>query len=262
MVSCFRYQKLLSKRRARILIACLWIVAVLCGFSGFLSPLVTYMRHDKTEYNFCELVWTSSYEEEFVMLALAPLCLVVMLCLYIRIYHKVHHHKTPGESLQRHNKKDEKRNKRALVTTLLILGSFIVCWLPTCIFQVTMLILVRNGFVEITEQLRYILTYADKFLLNLLLVNCICDAIIYTLRCKEVRIGYRKLLCSCGKIKPGSAAGCRTIKASFSSRSTECTGNTSRSGGKTASTSSKPANGVHQQQSIHNEEEEVFLNLT
>jgi len=238
---CCRYQKLLSKRRARVLIASLWAVALLCGFSDFFTPLHTYLWAEETKLNYCELVHTSRYFEEYSVLGLAFVCLVVMLCLYIRIYLKVQHHKLPGESTN--HKKDEKRNRRALVTTLLILGSFIVCWLPTCLFQLTMMVLVANRFITVNDQLRFILTNADKLMVNLLLVNCICDAAIYTLRCKEVRTGYRKLLCACCGSSP---PGCRSLHTSYSSRSSDVT--TSR--GKTRSASKRTVNSETEQLNV------------
>ena len=185
----------MSSSLSNLLISLLWLLGVTCGFSDFIVSLPLHLRDSSSRLFYCEAVYVSLYSEEFTVFLVAAVCFVMMICLYVRIYLHIRRHSAPGECthdvIQRLN---ERRSRRALVTTLLILGSFVVCWLPTCAFQVTMLLLVAGG-LRLTPHLRLVLLSADKLLYNLLLLNSICDVVIYTLRCKEVRLGYRRLCC-------------------------------------------------------------------
>ena len=132
------------------------------------------------------------------MMGISVACLVVMLVIYTNIYRLVANHQTPGEQL-RQLKTDARRNKRALVTTLLILGSFIVCWIPLSLFQVIMMIRVHRHGEAMAADPEYLikLALADKYLLSLLLLNSICDPVIYTVRTYEVQLGYKRLCRVC-----------------------------------------------------------------
>ena len=189
---------------ANVIIILLWFVGVAFGFSDFLVSLPSHLRSVDSRLFYCEAVYVSWYGEEFTVFIIATVCLVLMLALYIRIYLHIRRHHAPGECahdvMQRLN---DRRSRRALVTTLLILGSFVVCWLPTCVFQVTLITLVQLQPTNISPALQYVLKNVDNLLYNLLLVNSICDVIIYTLRCKEVRLGYRRLCCCiCERFSP------------------------------------------------------------
>lgn len=195
-----KYHKLMDKKRARIMIITLWIIATICGFSGFFSGISIHkIYRERYNFNYCESVHKSLYyHEEYSMLVIAFLCTIVMFFIYVRIYVKVKRHRAPGEigQVNINRKREEKRNKKALITTLLVLGSFVLCWLPTCLFQLVLMVGVRTRLVDLKSldpNLFQLLIHADKYLLNLLLLNSICDPIIYTVRCQEVRLGYRRL---------------------------------------------------------------------
>ena len=236
---CFclhRYQDLMSPSRAGAMIGALWLLALLCGFSDFFSPISVYSSATSAAaaqaYNYCELIWLTAYQEEYSVLVIAFVCLFVMLFIYIRIYLIVRRHKTPGDwaLTTQNNKLEAKKNRRALVTTLLILGSFIFCWLPTCLFQIVMMLLVATGTRDLSLGMINILRSADKYLLNLFLLNCLCDPIIYTVRCKEVRVGYRKLWFSWCRGKERNSSCPKSAKSSLASASSSSTGDKQTSG--------------------------------
>lgn len=100
--------------------------------------------------------------------------------------------------------KNKKRNTRALYTTLLIIGTFMICWLPLCCFQISMLIIKKIHKdipdVHITRLLK-----ADQYLYVVLLLNTICDPIIYAVRIGEVRRGFKTLVCRIFKCKKSAS---------------------------------------------------------
>ena len=135
------YPTLMSRTRANFVIAVFWAVAVVLGFSDFLSGFTQYRLMMRLCLSYCDVVWYSSYQEEYTVFAVALLSLVVMVVTYTRIYVKV---RQRGLHFSNGARKSSMPNsRRALVTTLLILGCFALCWLPNCLFQIVMVISVK-----------------------------------------------------------------------------------------------------------------------
>jgi hypothetical protein len=82
-------------------------------------------------------------------------------------------------------------NAKTLVTTLLIIGTFVLCWIPLFTFQTILLIQVHINRDAVIKTLKSLIL-ANKYLYMLLLVNSICDPIIYAVRLKEVQLGYKR----------------------------------------------------------------------
>jgi hypothetical protein len=177
------YPTIMNKRRVSSMICLLWAISLIAGFSDFLSGFRLY-QYNKDYYNYCELIWLTPYNDEYMTFALALVCLVVMLVIYIRIYIKIKHRQRPDQVVQAHNMK---RNKKPLVTTLFIVGTFMFCWLPMCFFQVSLIVLVKVN-PEALQSMTGILRYADQYLYDLLMFNCIANPIIYAVRTYEVNL--------------------------------------------------------------------------
>lgn len=217
------YPQLMNKHRSNSLIFALWIVALLCGFSDFFSGASVYNRW-KGKYNFCEVVDITLYKEQYTIFAIAAIATVVMVYAYGRIYFTVRRHRIPGEqssfdeAFSRKNNNNNsmrshrslqyssslrRQSNRALITTLLILMTFMICWLPQCLFQVSLIIQFKIDKSKL-ESIGGTLGLLDGYLTNLLLLNSIADPIIYTVRLDEVKLGYKRLFTSlirCQKIR-------------------------------------------------------------
>ena len=194
------YQVIMTTKRVFASLVVMWILAIAAGLSDFFSG-IGYYHIFKDYYNYCEIVWQTAYQEEYVTFALAFMCLLIMMILYIQIYARIHRHKQPGENRvhayeSRNNSKAchnrQKKNHKPLMTTLLILGSFVVCWLPMCIFQLVLIAIVKLN-PEVLFNVAVLLLDIDQYLYALSLLNCIADPIIYAVRMKEVKLGYRRL---------------------------------------------------------------------
>ena len=134
------YPQLMSGRRACLIIVLFWLIAFACGFSDFLTvyPSYTYLL---VALNYCEVAWLTPHQEEYTMFVIALVCLVVMLSAYVRIFLAVRRRNLCLQS----STTDVAQSKKALFTTLLIIGTFMVCWLPLCLFQVSLIIQVKVG---------------------------------------------------------------------------------------------------------------------
>ncbi|KAI0216221.1 hypothetical protein LSAT2_031743, partial [Lamellibrachia satsuma] len=189
------YPTLMSRTRANFVIAIFWIVAAVLGFSDFLSGFMQYQLMSLC-LSYCDIVWYSSYQEEYTVFAVALLSLAVMLVTYTRIYVKV---RQRGLHFSNGARKSSMPNsRRALVTTLLILGCFALCWLPNCLFQIVMIISVKVDPTSV-EKVLDTLYMADQYLYDLLLVNALADPIIYCVRMHDIRSGckmmFRRAVC-------------------------------------------------------------------
>lgn len=187
------YNTILSRIKGNIMIALLWILAFIGGFCNFLTGLSTYK--DRERYmNYCEVIMYNNFQGEYLIMITTFICLVSISFIYLRIYCEVKAINSRLTYLQ----KDNFHNKKSLITTLLIIGTFILCWLPTCIFQIAMVIQIHVNR-DMVQKLFVTLLRANKYLYALLLLNSVCDPIIYAVRLKDVQMGYYKLLSRCFK---------------------------------------------------------------
>lgn len=192
------YDRLLSRMKGNIMIAVLWILAFFGGFCNFLTGIGKYKA--KAKYlNYCEVIMYNDFHGEYLIMAVTFICLASISVIYLRIYCEIKKINSRLAYLQ----KDSFHNKKSLITTLLIIGTFILCWLPTSIFQIAMVIQVHVNR-SMVQKLFATLLRANKYLYALLLLNSVCDPIIYAVRLRDVQMGYYKLLsrcCECYAIK-------------------------------------------------------------
>lgn len=189
IVKPLHYPTLMNKQRASLIIGLFWTIAILCGFSDFMSGYPKYPRFSH-RYNYCEFIFLTKYQDEYTVFAIALLCAIIMTISYFKIVNVIRrrHH-----GMEMHQD-SAVRNRKAVTTTLLILGTFLICWLPMCLFQMVLIIQVKIDPAPIQKWL-HILSKADMYLYDLLMLNAICDPIIYAVRMREIRLGYRRFFC-------------------------------------------------------------------
>ena len=168
--------QLMSKSKSTSLIIIFWLISIICGYSDLFSIIPD--RQHLAKYNFCELAFLTPYQEEFTVFFIAFLCFVCMVFIYIKIYIKIHERRRKSFNIhddhRTHLSDNMKQTKKALVTTLIILGTFVTCWLPLCLFQIILIIQVKVNPAAIVYMIPY-LDMADKYLFDLMLLNAIVD---------------------------------------------------------------------------------------
>ena len=187
----FQLHILLSRTRTNIMIFILWGIALIAGFSDFFSPIgeLDEFFYWQWKFNYCEFIWLTKYQEEFITFAIALVCLVSMLFIYLRILFEVRYKSNQEIVARRSNS-----NTKAVITTFFILVSFAVCWLPLCMFNIVLIIVTRGG--DSGGYLKPLIPYLgiiEEYFYDLILLNTLCDPLIYGVRIKEVRRGYRLL---------------------------------------------------------------------
>lgn len=184
-----QYLNVFTGRRVTLTLAGIWIIGLLCGFSDFIVPGPEYSYCVGRDYvNFCEIGYCSRYETEYLLFPLAHVCFIVMVVFYSRVFVTIYKYQKMAGRHQRHMK----RNIKGLVTTLIILGTFIVCWSPHCVFQAFFLLKILSDHIWVMKNYRLLLR-VDYFMYALWVVNCVCDPIIYAVRMREVKHGYYRM---------------------------------------------------------------------
>jgi hypothetical protein len=181
--------------RSFLFVILLWVVAFICGFFDLIFSSYGFVAKGmRKKYNYCEFTYVSLYQEEYIMFATALLCMVSMSYLYCRIYTFVKAKSWPGlqrDGRQRHSN----RERKVLLTTIIILVTFFVCFVPMCAFNISLVVLSQVAEETLYEHMNG-LREAEKLLLNLFLLNGVIDPIIYTVRIPEVQQSYRRF-CGC-----------------------------------------------------------------
>lgn len=187
IMKSFHYPYIMSRRRGYMLIAAMWITATLGGFSNFLIGTIGYKS--QTLFNYCEYIMYDSYHAEFLVFGVTIICLFTMTFIYTRIFIEVKRIQAKMPSIPNYTL----HNKKALTTTLLIIGAFVICWLPNCLFQLAMIVeihLHKRAVYKVFSTF----VLVSKYLYILQLANCFLDPIIYAVRLKTVQKGYRNFL--------------------------------------------------------------------
>ncbi|XP_064614636.1 glucose-dependent insulinotropic receptor-like [Liolophura sinensis] len=188
-----KYIQVFTNHRVSVSLLGVWIISGIFGFSDFILPVPYYSYCEgHTMVNLCQSSYCSAYETEYLLFCLVILCFLAMVYFYCRVFVKIYKYQ---QMAGRHQRK-MKRNIKGLVTTLVIVGTFLVCWLPHAIFETYFVFMILADTSAVTGQFYTLLT-VNYYLYWLWLLNSICDPVIYALRMREVKLGYYRML-RCG----------------------------------------------------------------
>jgi hypothetical protein len=179
-----------TRGKACVFIAMSWL------FSAFCAMIPAFFMLFLARFESCASYAASLGQKslEVCTYALAGL-IIVIVGLYGRIYHEVleYRHRTTelnrtvGRSDTVHRNGDTERNYKAFVTTLLLSSTLVVFWLPYMAFHFVSAHVDLDNVPDIVWQIKI---YVIDFLPVL---NFLTDPIIYGIRMREIRSGYRRL---------------------------------------------------------------------
>lgn len=194
-----KHSYLMDKHHVGILIAGVWVLGFICGFSDFLLPFAPLYSHCQNQLlvSYCEKVKCTMFEPNFLLFAVVIICFVEMAFLYSQVFKTVY--KYPR--LQSRHTQNTQRNNKGLVTTIIIVVSYTICWLPYCLMELTMTIMSLTNTTLILTYYK-IMQKAQYYLYNLIALNSIFDPLIYAIRMPDMQNSYRRLLRMCKKHKP------------------------------------------------------------
>ena len=179
VVHYIQYGKLMSRGRAIICVVAVWVFFVFIGMIQILHGVNTSINSDisfctailKDELNISLLV---SYS---IIYFAAILAIIVMIYAYVRI--NIFFGKAQETSDAAHPSDNELRRakKRATVTTLWIIGTFALLWIPRIIADMVLM----SGMPD----------YDTDYIVLLPLINSLCDPVIYSVRLTKIRDALR-----------------------------------------------------------------------
>ena len=220
LVKPLSYPIVMRCGRTNAMIATFWFFSALSGFSDLLIPALLYgspSRLNNTgRFSMCHFPLPSRISD-YIMYSLTVIIFIMMTILYLNVYAKIFKH----HRFRLAQNPLIKRNMRGVITTLIIMGTFVVCWLPVCILEIAIMIQTETNVGKVLSNFNVILT-TYFYLFDLVILNSVCDPIIYAVRMREVQRGYRRLVHQilCIKKKAQSKKPCRASVASSSSSTT------------------------------------------
>ena len=134
-------------------------------------------------------VFCTVYEPEHLMFCVVLICLVVMTITYGGIMHILYSYQRQGYTTAPQRK--AKRHIRGLITSLIILGIFAILWLPSCIMDAYTTLRLKYSHDTQAEKIRQKLFL---YLYALVILNAVCDPIVYALRMREIQEGLKTFL--------------------------------------------------------------------
>ena len=118
--------------------------------------------------------------------------IIVIVALYGRIYREIVNYRKRMPQLGRNNthRSEQEHHFKAFITTLLLTGLLILFWLPYTMFHVV-------GANVDYEDIPLWVIYSKMYIIDFSpMLNYLSDPIIYGIRMREIRGGYRRLFSS------------------------------------------------------------------
>lgn len=191
------YHLIMSPTRANIMLIVIWIICALVG--GFLEVIVGAFQNDINEENFCRQVNMDSFDAQLPVLCLVVLQMFVLIYLYCHIFHII---KTStymlqlnAQSLLRDSGNTHFHSRKAIITTIIIVGTFMVTWVPYSVYHITGIIMF-NACNNPENLVKFIDVFIKihNILWIMVQCNCIFDPLIYAVRTPAVQQGYKNLM--------------------------------------------------------------------
>ena len=191
------YHLIMSPTRTNIMLVVIWIICALVG--GFLEILVAAFQNENDSESFCSQVKWGSFDAQLVVLCLVVLQMFVLIYLYCHIFHKIKNStyilQLNAQSLLRDSGNTHFHSRKAIITTIIIVGTFMITWVPYSVYHITGIIVAKTmdnpenlfKFLEVFIKIHNILWIMVE-------CNCVCDPLIYAVRTPAVQQGYKHLM--------------------------------------------------------------------
>ena len=201
------YKASFTQKRITTVVILIWVVSVLFQFarlpqtlyifygkSDLLQSLLnsTNTSADHSHPLFCQIYQHSAMHQldSLILFIITCACLVIIIFIYTYIAINARARlrgpvRYDDHALSEHTK----RHQRLMKTTFFILVTFVFCWAPACC--VLFISSLRGTSDTILD--KHIAT-AKTYVFLFPYFNSLCDPIIYSMRMREVKQGYRDIL--------------------------------------------------------------------
>ena len=179
------YNKLINKKRFRIIIASCWVLPIILDFS--IAPWISNWNKENHACSYGD-IWTRL--NVYIHSLLYLTCWPMVLYLYFRIYKAAKNHIKQIQALQVGCEEDGKKvNLRATKTLSLLLAAFFISWTPYFINNLV------KYFTNPMDISLYVILYHVTF--KIALMNSAVNFFIYAYNKKDFKAAYKQLLKGC-----------------------------------------------------------------
>ena len=188
IVLSVQYGKLMSRGRAIICVITVWAISVIISTMRMFSALKATLTNDHVK--FCNALihdelTISHLADSCVLYSAVILAILIVIFAYVCIYiflNKVQVISNDTNPDIRHMK------KRAMMTTLWIIGTFVLLWIPQTVVDIFIIIVTASGPSYVFSN-RFWEFY--QYFMVLPLINSLCDPVIYAIRLPKIREALR-----------------------------------------------------------------------
>ena len=174
--------RLVSNRRTKVIIVLIWIVSFIAVVIDTIPSIFAYYKADDTGQTFCSYM-RINHSPRIPYFLVIPV-FFVLIALYARIFIAYKKYAIRRQSFR----PDNLHNNKAIITTLLIIGSFMIGWVSYSALRVSFVLFRQeNIHLKCIPPLRLVYYSVCCALIKL---NSLCDALIYALRLQIVKQGY------------------------------------------------------------------------
>lgn len=178
----FTYEKFINSSWPNCSFALIWTFSLAIGF---LDTIIAMMLGAHNSDDFCRSVLTDDFDPEFIPLGFVFFVLICIYAFYLRIWCAVRQLSNSAQSWSQ----NVTHTTKARSTTLMIILSFTICWLPLNVSTIISDIIFRYG-IEFDFSLYF--KFHEIFFV-LYVVNSLLDPLIYAARIEYVKLGYKRL---------------------------------------------------------------------
>ncbi|CAL8107367.1 unnamed protein product [Orchesella dallaii] len=179
IVRPLHYAATMTRRTAWIVIIFSWIcpiTVILIYFSSVYGE--GFQSQGCKKYDF---LTKRAYRTFFASCFFAPL--ILMSFIYIHIFIIVRNHHTHRQRYQ--NTQQLKRNVKAVLTTMLVLGTYVIGWMPATLYS----LIACSDCVYKPESLPNAVRYSMGFIGNFLVIlKTLVDPVIYAARMSDIQV--------------------------------------------------------------------------
>ncbi|XP_045189542.2 adrenocorticotropic hormone receptor-like [Mercenaria mercenaria] len=173
------HRRLMSNFRGNFIVMIIWVFSITAGLLEFIIGLLMKAESGDTK-SVCTIILIDQYDLEIFIIGFIFVVLFIIVIIYTRIYMQLKSHVLVGIP--------RKQTSKALVTTVLLIGTFTLCWAPMGIFQIYMNFLYKTDVFYLIDHLEALLL-VNRILLIILQLNSLIDPLIYAIRLPQVRTG-------------------------------------------------------------------------
>lgn len=187
------YASIMTRRNVWIVISVTWVLPMLMNFTFFIAvPEQGYRSAECSNITF--ILLGSTFRVYIGIVFFFPLAAMIFIYAHIVVIIN-----SPDYALTQYHRSAHYRTRlKAIVTTLLFLGSYVIGWLPAVMFFV----LTCDDCILPVKTISPMTTVIVVTIVNSLIVlKSLVDAVLYTLRIKELRDGIHRMhlaVCLCG----------------------------------------------------------------